>query len=143
MRENTAMSELGQWIERVTIIVGLLIPLIKQFAELVKALAELLSARGDPARAQELRQQVSKKTGRFGVWLVVVFGTLVVPSGAIISVTMSIASAYLARNVSEWSLFASQLSSVTGAIGAIYPLVWGIYIYPIFRDYFHRQDQNA
>jgi lysylphosphatidylglycerol synthetase-like protein (DUF2156 family) len=68
-------------------------------------------------------------------WLVFILATLFIPSVFITWLSMRISAQILALTVSDVSSFTLQVSWWTSSISMVYPLIWGISLYPKIRVY--------
>lgn len=68
-------------------------------------------------------------------WAVFVIITLLLPSFIITWLTMQIIARILTSTVIDMSSFTSQVSWWTGSLSMIYPLVWGVSLYPKIEKY--------
>lgn len=72
-------------------------------------------------------------------WVVFVIITFLSPSIFITWLTMQIVARILASTVTDLSLFTSQVSWWTSGISMVYPLIWGMSIFPKIRAYIHEK----
>jgi hypothetical protein len=70
-------------------------------------------------------------------WIVFVIITFLSPSIFITWLTMQIVARILASTVTDLSLFTSQVSWWTSGISMVYPLIWGMSIFPKIKAYIH------
>lgn len=68
-------------------------------------------------------------------WIVLAIITLFSPSVLITWLTMQIVARILAPTVIDLSSFTSQVSWWTGGVSMIYPLLWGMSIFPKIKTY--------
>ncbi len=68
-------------------------------------------------------------------WILFVIVTLLLPSFFITWLAMQIVARILAPTVIDLSSFTSQVSWWTGGISMIYPLIWGMSIFPKIKTY--------
>lgn len=68
-------------------------------------------------------------------WVVFVIITLLSPSLFITWLTMQIVARILAPTVIDLSSFTSQVSWWTSSVSMVYPLIWGVSIFPKIRTY--------
>jgi len=81
------------------------------------------------------KQDVNVEIRKILTWIMFVVITLLLPSFFVIWLTMQIAARLLAPTLIDISEFTSQVSWWTGSMSMIYPLVWGIRLYPQIRFY--------
>jgi hypothetical protein len=124
-----------EWIKMIALLVGALVPLVKAINELLRGIT------------------ISKLSQLSKLMLFVLF-TLLLPDYVIVLFSMDWVSSYLATFpqylvspqciLQEYQIamekFIVQLVSITSAVAAIYPLVWGIYVYPVFREHIYRNN---
>lgn len=79
----------------------------------------------------------------FLVWIMVIVSTLLVPTGIIIWFIMYFAATYFASITEDMTIFVTQVAWGTGSFGSIYPLLWGIYLFPLFSKLLNRQGENS
>lgn len=72
-------------------------------------------------------------------WIVFVIITLFLPSFFITWLTMEIVARILAPTVIDLSSFTSQVSWWTGGTSMIFPLIWGMSIFPKIKAYIHEK----
>lgn len=68
-------------------------------------------------------------------WIVFVIITLLLPSFFVTWLTMQIVARILAPTIIDLSSYTSQVSWWTSGISMIYPLVWGMSIFPTIKTY--------
>lgn len=68
-------------------------------------------------------------------WIVLAIITLLSPSVLITWLTMQIVARILAPTIIDLSSFTSQVSWWTGGVSMIYPLLWGMAIFPKIKTY--------
>lgn len=81
------------------------------------------------------KQDVNVEIRKILTWVVFIVITLLFPSFSVIWLTMQIVARILAPTLIDLSEFTSQVSWWTGSVSMIYPLVWGVWLYPLFRFY--------
>jgi hypothetical protein len=81
------------------------------------------------------KQENNTEVRKFLVWIVFVVTTLLLPSFFVTWLTMQIVARLLAPTLIALSEFTSQVSWWTGNMSMIYPLVWGVWLYPRIRFY--------
>lgn len=74
---------------------------------------------------------------KISTWIVFVIITLLLPSFFVTWLTMQIVARILAPTVIDLSLFTSQVSWWTSGISMVYPLIWGMSIFPKIRTYIY------
>jgi hypothetical protein len=98
------------------------------------------------------KQDVNVEIRKILTWIVFVLITLLFPSFFVTWLTMQIVARILAPTLVDLSEFTSQVSWWTGSVSMIYPLVWGIWLYPQIRFYIRekilvpsntRKDKNS
>lgn len=68
-------------------------------------------------------------------WILFAIVTLFLPSFFITWLTMQIAARILAPTVIDLSSFTSQVTWWTSVVSMIYPLMWGVLIFPKIKTY--------
>jgi len=68
-------------------------------------------------------------------WLVFLLSTLFIPSILVTWLTMRISAQILSQTVSDMSTFTLQVSWWTSSASMIYPLIWGVLLYPKIKAY--------
>lgn len=68
-------------------------------------------------------------------WVVFVIITLLSPSIFVTWLSMQIVARILASTVTDLSLFTSQVSWWTSGLSMVYPLIWGMSIFPKIKTY--------
>ena len=68
-------------------------------------------------------------------WLIFIIGTLILPSIFFIWLSMQIFARILAPSTNDISEFVTQISWYVGGAGAVYPLIWGGWLYPNIKKY--------
>lgn len=68
-------------------------------------------------------------------WLVFLLGTLFAPSIIVTWLTMRISAQIFSLTISDVSTFTLQVSWWTSSISMIYPLIWGVFLYPKIKTY--------
>jgi hypothetical protein len=81
------------------------------------------------------KQDVNVEIRKILTWIVFVVITLLFPSFSVVWLTMQIVARILAPTLIDLSEFTSQVSWWTGSVSMIYPLVWGVWLYPLLRLY--------
>ncbi len=81
------------------------------------------------------KQDVNIEVRKFLTWIIFVIITLLSPSFFVIWLTMQITARILSLTIIDLSLFTSQVSWWTGSVSMIYPLFWGMWLYPKIRLY--------
>ncbi|MBV6397642.1 MAG: hypothetical protein HFACDABA_03256 [Anaerolineales bacterium] len=81
------------------------------------------------------KQDVNVEIRKILTWIVFVIITLLLPSFSVTWLTMQIVARILAPTLIDLSEFTSQVSWWTGSVSMIYPLVWGVWLYPRIRLY--------
>lgn len=76
---------------------------------------------------------------RILAWLVFVIGTVLLPSIFIIWLSMQISARVIAPSVNDISEFVTQVSWYVGGASAVYPLVWGSWLYPKIKKYINEK----
>ncbi len=98
------------------------------------------------------KQDVNVEIRKILTWIVFVIITLLFPSLFVTWLIMQIVARILAPTLVDLSEFTSQVSWWTGSVSMIYPLVWGIWLYPQIRSYIRekilvlsnaRKDKNS
>jgi hypothetical protein len=118
-----------------TLIIGALVPLLKKLKDLIIVLKEIFAQfHVNNANKKEAIRQVVIKLNELLLWAAIIFVTLVVPEIVITFFSMNTLSYYLSQYQIELKAFISQLVSITVSIGAVYPLFWSFYIYPLLQN---------
>lgn len=102
---------------------------IKYIALLLSALIPVLKSIGTLKKTLEKDDSLKQ----YILTLLFTCITLILPSLAIISFSRDWFGSYLIRRINDDEKFVYQLVSVVSTLAAIYPLIWGIYIYPFYQ----------
>jgi len=98
------------------------------------------------------KQDVNIEIRKILTWIVFVIITLLFPSFFVTWLTIQIVARILAPTLIDLSEFTLQVSWWTGSVSMIYPLVWGVWLYPQIRFYIRgkilapsneRKDKNS
>ena len=102
---------------------------IKYVALLLSALIPVLKSIGTLKKTLEKDDSLKQ----FIVTLLFTCITLILPCLAIISFSIDWVGSYLIHRIEDDGRFVYQLVTVVSTLAAIYPLIWGIYIYPFYQ----------
>jgi hypothetical protein len=72
-------------------------------------------------------------------WLVFLLGTLLTPSIFVAWLTMRISAQILSVSISDVAVFTLQVSWWTSGVSMIYPLIWGVFLYPKIKPYISKK----
>jgi len=107
-----------------------IIKLIVVVIQLIMALIPLIKEIAQIRNSDEIKQKIKKII----YWLFCIVITLILPSAAIIMILMSVVSFYLASIIIDINVFVVNLVFIISSLAVLYPICWGVYIYPKLRQ---------
>lgn len=123
-----------------------LVPLIKVLFEIIKSIIDFIQKSQRP----DIIKFVFDKFKQLMLPVLLVIFTLILPDMYFVKLSMKFVQSYLIHRVANDREYVYQLVVVVSALAAIYPLVWGVYIYPFFQKdklikiiKFIRENRNA
>ena len=123
-----------------------LVPLIKVLFEIIKSIIDFIQKSQRP----DIIKFVFDKFMQLMLPVFLIIVTLILPDMYVVKYSMKFIQSYLIHRVANDREYVYQLVVVVSALAAIYPLFWGVYIYPFCQKAkliklinFIRENRNA
>jgi hypothetical protein len=110
----------------IALFLNALVPLINVLFEIIKSIIDFIHK----SQRSDIIKFVFDKFKQLILPVLLIIVTLILPDMFIVEFSMKMVQSYLRHRVANDREFVYQLVVAVSALAAIYPLVWGVYIYP-------------